>query len=337
MAVFEDLVKSFKAKDIKGNYIFYGEEAFFIDYLTELFIQNGIADSERAFCQHIFFGKEADPNTIRDVCLTVPMSFSSSPRQLIVVKEAQNLSKKLEVLYKYMAQPIESTVLLLSFKDTKTLDKKVPKSPTIFKSEILKERDMPKWIQSQAKLMGVTIHADAISTIIDYGGTNLERIHNELEKLLISAQKDRPITAEDIQRSFGIMRDYTIYELTYALGEKNMKTVFRIIDYYAKDESKLPFELLLGSLLPFYKSLYQYKLGQRMKMSVDQIGHAIGYQPRDYWKLNNHTKYTNKYDLIQLENALITLSEMDRKRKGINGASIKYPDLLKELVLRLTS
>jgi DNA polymerase-3 subunit delta len=247
MASFEELVKSFKEKSIKGNYVFYGEESFFIDYLTDLLIENSLEDSERGFCQHIFYGKETDTVTVRDLCLTIPMSFSANPKQLVVIKEAQDIAKDMVPIYKYLATENTNTIFLLSYKGTKSLDKKIPKNPTIFKSEVLKEKDMPKWIQSQFKLEGYTIQSDAVSTIIDYAGTNLERIKNEIDKLLITSHKDKPISAEDIQHNFGIMREYTIFDFQNAMGEKNVSKIYRIIDMYSKNEKNFAFEQIIAA------------------------------------------------------------------------------------------
>lgn len=333
--LYEDIVKELKSKQIKGNYIFYGEEPFFIDYLTDLLIENALDDSEREFCQHIFYGKEVNPVQVRDLCMMSPMSFSANPRQLIVIKEAQDISKGIDVIYQYLSKPNPITIFLLSFKATKTLDKKTPKTSTIFKSEILKEKDMPKWVQGQFKADGYTIQADAVSTIVDYAGTNLERIKNEIDKLLISAPKDKPITAKDIQVSFGIMREFTIFDFQNALGDKNHSKIFRIIDMYSKNEKNFAFEQIIAVLFSFYKSLYQLKLAQRMYKKTEEIGEAMGYSSAELWKLNNQMKYTSKYDITQLENAFLTLHEMDKKRKGMSGISMEYEELLKETVLRL--
>ena len=127
MASFEELVKTFKEKTMKGSYVFYGEEPFFIDYLTDLLIENSLEDSERGFCQHIFYGKEADTVTIRDLCLTIPMSFSANPRQLVVIKEAQDISKDMDPIYKYLATANTNTIFLIAYKGTKSLDKKFRK------------------------------------------------------------------------------------------------------------------------------------------------------------------------------------------------------------------
>ncbi len=338
MAALEDLVKSFRKKDIKGTYILYGEEPFFIDYLAEMLIENALEESERSFCQNIFYGRDVQMNSLRDMCMTIPMSFTANPRQLVVIKEAQDCAKKMETLYRYLEKPIDSTILVLVFKNTKTLDKKMPtKLATVFKSELLKEKDMPKWIQGEFKNAGYTIQTDAVQTIVEYSGTNLERIHNEIQKLIISHNPEKPITSQDIQQSFGIMKDYAIYDFTAAMGEKNAKTIFKILDYYVKNEKTWPFELLVGILFPFFRTLYQIKLSQRVKMSTQNLATEIGLSSNALWQLDKQQKYANKYTLYQIENTLTTLAEYDMRRKGMNGSNLTYREILFEMVLKIIS
>jgi DNA polymerase III subunit delta len=338
MAALEDLVKSFKKKEIKGTYIFYGEEPFFIDYLVEMLIDNALEESERSFCQNIFYGRDVQMNSLRDMCMTIPMSFTANPRQLVVVKEAQDCAKKMETLYRYLEKPIDSTILVLVFKNTKTLDKKMPtKLATVFKSELLKEKDMPKWIQGEFKNAGYPIQTDAVQTIVEYSGTNLERIYNEIQKLIISHNPEKPISSQDIQRSFGIMKDYAIYDFTTAIGEKNSKTIFKILDYYIKNEKTWPFELLVGNLFPFFRTLYQIKLSLRMKMSTQNLAAEIGVSSNALWQLDKQQKFANKYTLAQIENAITTLAEYDMRRKGMSGSTLTYREILFEMILKIIS
>jgi DNA polymerase III subunit delta len=338
VATFEDLVKSFKKKEIKGTYIFYGEEPFFVDYLADLLVENALTEDERVFGQNIFYGRDVDMIALRTMCSTVPMSFSANPKQLIVIREAQDAAKKMDNLYKYMENPIESTILVLVFKGVKTLDKKMPtKTAHIFKSDLLKEKDMPKWIINEFKAEGFTIQDDAVKTIIEYSGTNLERIHNEIQKLIISLPKEKSINSQDIQQSFGVMKDYAIYDFTAAVGEKNMKNIFKITDYYIKNEKTWPLILLIGILFPFFKTIYQIKLGQRMRMSTQEIGAELGMAANQLWLLDKQQKYASNYTIPQLENAILLLSSYDRRSKGIQGSSAANSDLLMEMIVRIVS
>lgn len=334
MATYEELIKSFKSKDIKGNFIFYGKESFFIDRLTEYVIEHAIPESERDFCQKIMYGQDVNISSLRDMCMTLPMSFSSDPKQLIVVKEAQNMPSKIDGLINYLNLYNERTILVLSYKNTETIDKKFPKTAIYFKSDVVSDKDLPKWIQSQFDSHGFKIDTHAVQTIIDYVGNNLQNISNEIEKLLLSTPKDKKIEVADIEKSFGVLKEYSVYEFTNALGEKNALTIFKIIDYYAGNEKVVAFEALLGNLFPFYKNLYLIKLGLFNKMTQSDMATAMKISSG---KLFYDMKKAEKYSITQLETALMTLHEYDMKRKGMGQGNYNYRDLLLEMTLKLIS
>lgn len=334
MATFEELKKLFKSKDLIGNFILYGKESFFIDQLTDLVIDHAIPKSEQDFCQKVLYGQDVNISALRDMCLTVPMSFSSNPKQLIVVKEAQSMPSKLDGLINYLNMTNDKTILVLSYKNTETIDKKFPKTAHYFKSDIIVDKELPKWISSQFDLQGYKVDTNAVQTIIDYVGNNLQNINNEIEKLLLSIPKDKKIEVRDIESSFGVLKEYSVYEFTNALGEKNALTLFKIIDYYAGNEKILAFEALLGNLLPFYKNLYLIKLGLFNKMSQADIAATLKISSG---KLFYDMKKTEKYSIVQLENSLSTLNEYDMKRKGMGEGAYNYRDLLLEMTLKLIS
>ena len=118
------MVKEFKFEEIQNDiqngkffpvYLFQGEEAYYIDLLTDLLIEKVLDDSDRDFNQYIFYGIDSDTGTIINTCKRFPMM---SERQLVVVKEAQGL-KNIDDLVYYVKQPLRSTVLVINHKHGK--------------------------------------------------------------------------------------------------------------------------------------------------------------------------------------------------------------------------
>jgi hypothetical protein len=63
----------------------------------------------------------------------------------------------------------------------------------------------------------------------------------------------------------------------------------------------------------------------------------IGKAPNAVWLLDKQQKYTHKYTLAQIENALTTLAEYDMRRKGMAGSTLSYRDILFEMILKIIS
>ena len=72
-----------------------GEEEFFIDQITELFINNILSKNEKEFNLNIIYGKDTSVDTIVSICKKYPLM---SDYQLVIIKEAQDLGNSIENL-----------------------------------------------------------------------------------------------------------------------------------------------------------------------------------------------------------------------------------------------
>ena len=83
---FEEICRDIVAKKFQPVYILMGEEPFFMDRITDLLIENVLAESERDFNQMIMYGADTDAAMIINAARRFPMM---SEYQLVVVREAQ--------------------------------------------------------------------------------------------------------------------------------------------------------------------------------------------------------------------------------------------------------
>ena len=97
-----------------------GEETYYIDLITNLLEQNVLNNDERSFNQTVLYGKDTSVDEIISVCKRFPMM---SKYQLVIIKEAQDLSSKLDNLDSYMLNPMLTTILVVNFKN-KSIDKR---------------------------------------------------------------------------------------------------------------------------------------------------------------------------------------------------------------------
>src|SRR5574344_2004808 len=114
----------------RGNYkpIYYlmGDEPFFIDSISDYIRDNAIeSEEERNFNQIVVYGSDISMNEVVQRAKAYPMG---AERQVILVKEAQNLIKETtsnisatDLLADYMKNPQKSTILVFCHKNG-TLD-----------------------------------------------------------------------------------------------------------------------------------------------------------------------------------------------------------------------
>ena len=157
---FEEICRDIVAKKFQPVYILMGEEPFFMDRITDLLIENVLAESERDFNQMIMYGADTDAAMIINAARRFPMM---SEYQLVVVREAQ-LVRDIELLTNYVKNPLKSTVLVVNYKyknldRRKTLAAATEKNGILFESKKIPDYKMPGFIVSfmQQRAIGIDL------------------------------------------------------------------------------------------------------------------------------------------------------------------------------------
>ncbi len=209
-ADFNKIMSDVKAKKFAPVYYLYGDEHYYIDELCNYIEQNALSDAEKGFNQTVLYGKDTDANAIASSARRFPMM---SPFQVIIVKEAQTM-KGLDDLESYLDNPVPTTVLVICNKSSK-LDKrtrfyKAISKHIVFESKKLYDNQLAPWIEQYLKNEGYSISQRAASLIADSLGSDLAKIANELEKVIINKNDDKEITDTDVELKIGISREFNI-------------------------------------------------------------------------------------------------------------------------------
>ena len=95
MTSISEIKNDIKLKKLSPVYLLMGEEEFFIDNITNLFIQNILSDDEKEFNLNILYGKDTSVEQIISICKKYPLM---SPFQIVLIKQAQDLSRSIDSL-----------------------------------------------------------------------------------------------------------------------------------------------------------------------------------------------------------------------------------------------
>jgi DNA polymerase-3 subunit delta len=334
MVTFEQIVTEIKAKKYRPVYLFMGDEPYYIDELTNMLTNTVLPEDERDFNQTIVYGMETDVTSVITMARSYPMM---SEYQLIVIKEAQNLSK-IEELEVYAKNPLQSTILVLNYKNG-TLDKRkklyaeIDKNGAVFESKKIPEYKIPAFIQSYIQSKGLSIDQKSAQMLSDYLGNDLSKLTNEIAKLLIAIpQGQRQITAELIEENIGISKDFNNFELLNAIIHKNIFKVNQIADYFEKNPKNNPMIMTMSVLFNFFSNLmicYWAKNKTEQGIAAE-LGLRNPYQAKDYiTALKNYNAFKSM-EIISL------LRTYDAKSKGVDNTSTSDGELLKELLYKIT-
>jgi DNA polymerase-3 subunit delta len=326
-----EIIQGLTKKNYKPIYFLMGDEPYFIDEVSDFISDRVLAEHERDFNQTILYGKETDPIRIMNEAKRYPMM---AERQVVIVKEAQNISD-IEKLTPYIENPQPSTLLVICYK-YKTLDKRksfaklIDKQAVLFESKKLYDNQLPDWISAYLKVRDYSIQIKALHMLVEFLGNDLSKIANELGKLMIIIPKGNEITADDIERNIGISKEYNIFELQKALGQKDVLKANQIIHYFASNEKENPLVMAITNLYSYFsKILVTHYAEDKSQAGLAAFLKVNPYFVKDYQQASRHFP-VNKLKLI-----FTYLRETDLKSKGVDNVSASNAELLKELVFKI--
>ncbi|TDG36553.1 DNA polymerase III subunit delta [Pedobacter changchengzhani] len=334
-----EIIKDIKARKFKPVYLLHGEEAYYIDQVTDYIESNVLSDAEKGFNQTVLYGKDTDMGTVLGAAKRYPMM---SEFQVVVVKEAQDLkwakeegnSKEAEFVLNYFEKPLPSTILVLAFKyanfdKRKKIYKAINKSGLIFQSELLRDYKIGPWIEEFIKAKGYKIDQQATALMAEYLGTDLSKIANEIEKLMLNVPKDQLINTDLVQKNIGISKEYNVFELQKALATRDVLKCNKIINYFASNPKANPMVMVLANLASYFTKILKYHY---VPNKADAAS-ALGISPffvKDFEMASRNYSNGKVFSVISL------LREYDLKSKGLDSTgNIDDGELLKELVFKI--
>ncbi len=326
------IVNDIKNGNIKPIYFLMGEESYFIDKLSDYMEQNLLYEDEKGFNQTVLYGRDV---TIEDIVSTAKRYPMMAERQVVIVKEAQDLYKTIDKLESYVDNPMPSTVLVICYK-YKTLDKRKKMTKTIDKigvvleSKKLYENQVGDWIKRVLSGKNYTIEPKANAMLVEFLGADLSKISNELEKLQIILPPGSMITAKHIEENIGFSKDFNNFELLNALGSRNQLKAYQIAQYFANNQKSNPLVVTTATVFGFFVKILKYH-GLKDK-NPKNVASVLGVSP---YFLKDYDVALKNYPMRKVSQIVTTLRELDIKSKGVGANALPQADLLKEMLFKV--
>jgi DNA polymerase-3 subunit delta len=316
----------------KPIYLLMGEEAYYIDKISDFIQANVLDESQREFDLTVVYGKDTDMVNIVNAAKRYPMM---SPYQVVIVKEAQ-LIKNWESLQFYINNPLKSTILVFDYKYG-TPDKRkkwvqdISKMGVVFESDKLRDYEMSAWINSYARSKNVTIDEKTIGMLTEFLGTDLSKVANELDKLLLTMPTNsNRITPEHVEKNIGISKDFNVFELQAALIEKKTLKANRIIRYFADNKKNNPMVMVLPQLFNLFSNLMIYHY-----LSDKSQGTVASELKINPYFVKQYEQAAKNYGAWKTMNIISWIRETDARGKGVESNAVNEVDLMKELIFKI--
>lgn len=326
------IIANIKKGIIAPIYFLMGEEPYFIDVVANYLEKHLLEEDQKGFDQLVLYGQDVTVPTIIDYARRFPMM---AERQLIIIKEAQNLRASIEQLVPYVENPTASTVLVFCYKYEK-LDarKKLLKTLknrgcVVMETKKLYENQViSSFLPDVFKKKHLSIQLKATQMLVDFLGNDLSRIENEVNKLALIVPANTEVTPDIIEKNIGISKEFNKFELKSAFATNDKVKIARIIKHFVENPKDNPLSGTISTLYDYFQKLLLFHgLTDQSEKNVAAVLKEKPYFIKEFYSGAQH------YPMKKVSAIMAGLREIDVKSKGVGAASTTNADLLKELMI----
>ena len=326
----EKILNDWKKNKYKPVYWFEGEEDFYIDQLVDVAEHNILTEAETSFNLSVFYGKDAGWADVVNACMRYPMF---GDKQVVILKEAQQM-KELEKLEAYIDKPLTSTIFVVAHKEKKVdgrskLARLLKEKAEVLSTKKMYDNELPAWTQDFIETKGYQPTQKAIHLLVDHIGNDLNRIANEIDKVILNLGKRKTITEDDIEEFVGISKEYNVFELQNAVGKKNLVKAMQIIQYFESNPKAAPIQLVLPSLYGFFSKVF-------MLFGAQGDDKAVAAQTGiNAWFMKDYKATSAVYGFEGVQSALLLMHHYNLRSVGVNDVGTEDASLLKEMIYKM--
>ena len=326
-----EIIAQIRQQEYKPIYLLMGEEAYYIDRLSEYIAESVLAPEERDFNQTVIYCTRE--TAVADVINSARRYPMMAKHQVVIVKEAQNLLK-IDELAVYAQNPMQTTILVICYKNGKVDGRKklvpaVEKVGIVFESKKLKDGMLPQFIADYLRRKQVGIDERACQMLADSVGADLNRMAGELDKLVLALPTGQTrINADMVGKNVGVSKEFNVWELRAAVAARNVEKSNRILWQMEQNAKANPPVMTVATLFNFFATIMQaFYAPDRSEQGLMQ--HL---ELRQTWQLREYTTAMRNYTAMKTMQIIGKLRETDARLKGINRGNLTDEDIMHELL-----
>lgn len=302
-----------------------------------------------------YWGKEID---LREVGNAVGAVSLFSDRRVLILREFQSIplreQKPLEGPLGKI--PEDTRVVILTRPRENDRDKrKPPVSAPILKLadvEVLsaprRAEDMLGWVAEEFRAAGKRVLPSTANLLLGTVGPDYDRLHNEIEKLVLFAGSDTEIDEHFVRECACPAEENTVFELTDAIGARDVPRALAIIRILLPKEARRGSAIpLLGMIARHLRFLWQaaYTLKTARQLPSDFPPEIAAVFPEDHnlagevrakdWMRRQLTGQARNFSEGQLARAMLKVYEADLALKGYGDEQLDDRMVIETLVISL--
>ncbi|MDI9515006.1 MAG: DNA polymerase III subunit delta [Clostridiaceae bacterium] len=343
LALFKEQLKT---GNIKGVYLFSGNERFLVDYYVDEIKRIALKDDHNGLNLVQFEGR-IDADQLIDACDTYPIF---SARKVVLVKNSNLLTarkktssrqegegsepeedmgegsdhsaqggssaggKAQETLKQYIPNIPESTCLVMVEDNVDKrlgLYKAIQKYGLHIHQDHLKEDDLTKWVIKGFRQSRKTIHPDAAQYLVSISDPDMYSLRNEIFKVINYTGERETVTLDDIRAVATVTIKSVIFDLMDAVAARDRAKALSYLDDMLS--LKEPEQKILAMVSKQTGEILKLRLLMDRRLPSSQISRYFpGKHPFAFRKL---TEQAGKSDSAYLAGFLKKCAEADNAWK----------------------
>lgn len=220
--------------NVENCYLLEGDDLYLFDKAISM-IKKACALELEDFNLTVFDDENFSMKSALDACEVMPMGCEKKVVILKNLTKVTDSDKKL--LENYLNNPVNSTCLIISDFDGKFAS---IKSKCEFVDCKRMDRNLATAVVvAELNRRGKQISSEGVSTLLDYCNGYLTGVMNELDKLIFYDMNEPLITKKSVENIVSKATEFTVFELTEALGKKDSDKALELLSLMEKDTATL--------------------------------------------------------------------------------------------------
>lgn len=333
MADLETLAKAL-AKGPVPVYLLQGAERLLVDEAAKLVLAAAVDDpNDSMSVTHVDLAETA--TKVMDVIGAAQSIGLFAGRSAVLVRGVDYVDKassQRDQLAAYVASPNpQCTVILKASKlnGTSKLVKGVKKLKGYYSFDALKTREVPGWVQGEARRLGHPMDFGTARLIGDLVGGSLQQLRLVVDQLSLFVGPGQPIHGAAVEHCLQSTRAHTVFELVDAVGERRLVPALEHL-HAMLSHREAPLRIL-PMLVRHFRLLWHMVSARDAGQTMDQAAASAGIQG---WQAKKLWQQAQRFNAVGVRRAYDRLYETDYRLKS---AGLDDGTVMERLVMDLVA
>ncbi|WP_066297779.1 DNA polymerase III subunit delta [Bacillus sp. FJAT-29937] len=306
---------------MKPVYVLYGLEAYLLEQKKNEIISKTLPPEEIEFAVSVHDARETSIQEAIDDCQTLSLL---GGKRVVIVKDCYFLTTEkskekvehdLDGLYSYLESPNEDTTFILiipyeKMDGRKKVVKNIKKLANVYEAKSIKGSQLFDWIYNRSRKENISMSTDAINLLINYIGSNLFQLEQEIVKMSLYIGKGNELAVEDVEMLVSRTLEQDIFKLINSIMNKQINQAFELLDDMLKQgEDSIK---IINLIARQFRIIFQLKELQKQGASNGEMASKLKLHP---YVVSSTLYMCEQYNADQLLNILSLLSNLDFKMK----------------------